>query len=49
VDLSGLEPYEEKIDAPAEAEDRRAYREAIGGYVNTCLEAVEASTKRGAA
>jgi hypothetical protein len=45
MDHSILEPWEEKIDAAAEAEDRRAYREAIGGYLNAGLEAIEAAQR----
>jgi hypothetical protein len=37
---SVLEPWAEKIDAAAEAEDGRAYREAVRGYLNAGLNAI---------
>jgi hypothetical protein len=45
ADLSVLEPWHEKVDAATEAEDRRAYREALRGYVKAGLEAVEAAKR----
>jgi len=45
MDHSVLEPWEEKIDAAAEAEDRRVYREAIEGCFNAGLEAIEAGKR----
>jgi hypothetical protein len=34
-----------KIDTVAEAEDRRAYREAVNGYLNAGLKAIEAAQR----
>lgn len=45
VDHSVLDPWEELIDAAAKAEDRRAYRENVEGYLNAVLEAIEAVQK----
>ena len=45
VDHSVFEPWAEKIDAAAEAEDRRAYREAVNGYLNEGLEAIESAQR----
>ncbi len=45
VDHSVFEPWAEKIDAAAEAEDRKAYREAVNGYLNAGLEAIEATQR----
>ena len=45
VGHSVLDPWEELIDAAPKAEDRRAYREGVEGYLNAGLEAIEAAQK----